>query len=152
MSTGNSTPYSLERSIHSFAFSADGRYLASGSYEAACQIWDVSTQQAVVQLVGHTGDVCSIAYFQDGKQIVSASKDAVWDVGLLEGRGEMDGWQMNLAVAGDWILGPKKGRLFWTPDTPFRHTRNTLVIGKCLKIDFSNFVHGDKWENCRKPL
>jgi len=116
----------------------------------ACQIWDASTHQSIVQLVGHTVDVDSVAFFPDGKQIMSASGDGtirVWDIELLEERGEMDGWQVK---QGDlyWIFGPKGEHLFWTK-LPFRHTRNTLVIGECLNIDFSNFVHGDEWVKCR---
>ena len=75
----------------------------------------------------------------------------VWDVELLEERGEMDEWQMEWDAEEPWILGPMRERLFWTP-LPFQHARNTLVIGDCLKIDFSNFVHGDEWVKCREPL
>jgi WD40 repeat protein len=145
-----------DMSFDSSAFSADGRFIASGTYKpTACQIWDASTHQSIVQLVGHTstGHICSVAFFPDGKQIMSASWDGtirVWDVELLEERGEMDGWQVKRGFQ-YWILGPKGEHLFWTK-LPFRHTRNTLVIGKCPKIDFSNFVHGDEWVKCREPL
>ena len=145
-----------ERAVYSFSFSADGRFLASGSFLAACHIWDTSTHQTIAQLVGHKNDVLSVAFFPDGKQLMSASEDGTirkWDVELLEERGEMDGWRMKLDMHGycQWILGPEGERLFWTP-LPFRHARNTLVIGECLKIDFSNFVHGDEWVKCREPL
>jgi WD40 repeat protein len=142
-----------EKSVLSSAFSADGRFLALGTYfPAACQIWDASTQ-TTIQLVGHIDNVLSVAFFSDGKQIMSASRDGtirVWGIDLLEERGEMDGWQ---AKRGDpnRILGPGGEYLFWT-QFPFRHTRNTLVIGECLNIDFSNFVHGDEWVKCREPL
>jgi hypothetical protein len=86
---------------------------------------------------------------------MSASRDGtirVWDVELLEERGEMDGWQVKRGDSNRyWIFGPKGEHLFWTP-LPFQHTRNTLVIGECPKIDFSNFVHGDEWVKCREPL
>ena len=143
-----------ERTVYSFSFSANGKFLASGSFRAACHIWDTSTHQNIVQLVGHKNDVLSVAFFPDGKQIMSASEDGtirVWDVALLEERGEMDGWRMELDTHGYWILGPKGEYLFWTP-LPFRHARNNLVIGECLKIDFSNFVHGDEWVKCQEPL
>jgi WD40 repeat protein len=107
----------------------------------------------IVQLVGHIDSVDSVAFFPDGKQIMSDSLDGtirVWDVELLEERGEMDGWQVKQEYP-NWILGPKGELLFWTP-LPFRHTRNTLIIGECPKIDFSNFVHGDEWVKCREPL
>jgi WD40 repeat protein len=157
LSTGSSTRLG-DNLVRSWAFSADGRFIASGTYKPmACQIWDASTHQSIVQLVGHTCDTHSVAFFPDGKQIMSASRDGtirVWDVDLLEERGEMDGWQVKYEYQLEnesWILGPKGEYLFWAP-LPFRHTRNTLIIGKCPKVDFSNFVHGDEWVKCREPL
>ena len=61
----------------------------------------------------------------------------------------MDRWKMY--CGGTWVLSPEGEFPFWTP-FPFRHMRNTLIIGNCLKIDFSNFVHGDEWVKCREPL
>jgi WD40 repeat protein len=157
LSTGSLTCLD-DNIVYSSAFSADGRYLASGTFNlAAFRIWDASTHQTVVQPVGHRDDVLSVAFFPDGKQIMSASVDGtirVWDIELLEERGEMDGWEVKQSVRDAsryWIFGPEGEYLFWTP-FPFRHTRNTLVIGECLKIDFSNFVHGDEWVKCREPL
>ena len=156
LSTGSRTYYTFgnrEPSVFSFAFSADGRFFASGSLNAAC---DPSAHQTAVQLIGHTDHVPSAAFFPDDKQIMWASHDGtnrVWDVEWLEERGKMDasGWRMKLDVDGFWILGPEGEDIFWTP-LPFRHARNTLVIGKCLKIDFSNFVHGDEWWKCQELL
>ena len=131
------------------AFSADGKFIAlKATSDRSCGIWD-TTHRTILNLVGHANGVRSVSFFPDGKQIMSVSEDGtirVWDIELLE-RGEMDGWQ----VYPDWILGPEEKRLFWTP-LPFRHTRNTLIKGKCLEIDFSNFVHGDEWVKCREPL
>ena len=159
LSTGNFTPHTfgkVEQDVLSFAFSVDGKYLASGSYRAACQIWDSSTHQTIVRLIGHNNNVVSVAFFPDGEQMMSASQDGtirVWDVELLKERGEMDGWQMEWNLDGYWILGPEGKHIFWTP-LPFVNANdlNTLVIGKCMKIDFSNFVHGDAWVKCREPL
>ena len=147
-------PFYRGEEIYSIAFSADSRLLASGSSRAACQIWDASTHHTIV-LVGHTDTVSSVAFFRDGKHIMSASEDGtirVWNIKLLEkGGGKIDGWQMEWDLDGYWIRGPEGEHLFWTP-LPFRHARNTLVIGKCMTIDFSNFVYGDDWVKCRKPL
>ena len=90
---GNNT----EQAVLSFAYSADGRFLASGSFNAACQIWDTKTHQSILQLIGPI-DVTSLAFFPDGKQLMSASKNGmirVWDIELLlEKRSEMDGRRM----------------------------------------------------------
>ena len=140
-----------------FAFSADGRFLAIEDIEASSYfIWD-TTHRAFLYFIGYISDVVSVAFFPDGKQVMSASTDGtilVWDLELREERGEMDGWRVNTSwfhKLGYWILGPMKENLFWAP-LPLRHTRNTLVKGKCLEIDFSNFVHGYEWVKCREPL
>ena len=159
MSTGSFTPHAFGDKVNAIAFSADGRFLSLGSSGAAFQIWDTSTHRMIVQLVGHTGEVSSVDFFPDGKQIMSASEDGtirVWDVhsALLEGpREEMDDWGTDDSEM-DWdgrIVGSVDECIFFTP-LPFRHARNTLVIGKCMTIDFSNFVHGDEWVKCREPL
>ena len=159
LSTGSLTRLAVgsTEEVNSLAFSSDGRFLALGSSRvtSGCQIWDASTHQIIVQLIGHTGRIYSVAFFPDGKQIMSASWDGtirLWDVELLEERGEMDDWQMYWDDPyGYWIRGPEKEHIFWTP-LPFRHARNTLVIGKYLDIDYTNFVHGDEWWKCREPL
>ena len=145
-----------EKENFSFALSTDhhGRFLALGSH-GACQIWHTKPR-TIVQLSGHIDDVTSVAFFPDGKQMMSASMDGsirVSNVELLEEREEMDRWRSSKDKDGHWILGPKKEHIFWTL-LPFRHTRNTLVIGECqcMKIDFSNFVHGDEWWKCGEPL
>ena len=162
LSTGSFTPHAFGiKDVHSLAFLADGRLIASGYYkdwdnsENFCCIWDSSIDQSILQLVGHTYGVRSVTFFRDGKEIMSASRDGtirVWDVELLEEREEIGGWRMKWPRSlMSWVLGPDGEHLFWTP-LPFRHTRNTLIIGKCLDIDFSNFVHGDEWVKCREPL
>ena len=122
----------------------------------ACQIWDTKSHQTIVKLLGHTDDVTSVAFFPDGKQIMSASKDdsiRVWDIELLEERGEMVGWQINMSKDEHWNLDPtpEKELILWTPH-PIQHPMNTLVMGGCLKVDFTNFVHGYEWWKCGEPL
>ena len=158
LSTGSFTPHALgntAQEVLSFAFSVDARFLASGSFDAACQIWDTKSHQTV-QLLGHTDDVTSVAFFPDGKQLMSASKDGtirVWDIELLEKRGEMFGWGIDLKMGGlgHWILGTDKRDILWTP-LPIQYPRNNFVMGRCLKIDFTNFVHGEEWWKCGEPL
>ena len=148
-----------KKKVFSSAFSVDGRFLASGSH-TGCQIWDIKSHDTI-KLTGHVDDVTSVAFFPDGK-MMSASKDGsirVWNIELLEESEEMDGWwtgdhgifDIRLGKHGHWIHGPEKKLIFWTP-LPFRHARNTLIIGECMKIDFTNFIHGNEWWKCREPL
>ena len=155
LSTGSFAPHAFgTKRVNSLAFLADGRLIASGYMGIACYIWDASIDQSILRLAGHLDNVRSVTFFPDGKQITSASNDGtirVWDVELLEERREMDGWRTNKDLGGYWVRGSEREHLFWSL-LPFRRTRNTLVIGKCLTIDFSNFVHGDEWVKCREPL
>ena len=157
LSTGCFTRYTFGntgQSVFSFAFLGDDRFLVSRYLRASCQIWDSKSHQTTVQILGHTDDVTSVAFFPDAKRLMSASSDGsirVWDIELLEKRGEMIGWRIDLNVDGHWILGMEKEPILWTP-LPIQHARNTLIIGKYLKIDFTNFVHGDEWWKCREPL
>ena len=157
LSTGSFTlhafPRGTEQAAFSFALSEDGRFLALGA-ASAYQIWDRETHQTIVQLLGHTDHVTSVAFFPDGKKLMTASKDGsirVWDIELLEERGEKVGWRVEFNVDKHWILDPEKGHILWTP-FPIQHPKNTVVMGRCMVIDFTNFVHGDEWWKCGEPL
>ncbi|RLS58210.1 MAG: hypothetical protein DWH91_02830 [Planctomycetota bacterium] len=56
-------------------YSPDGARLVSAGPGNSVKIWNASTGQAVLTLPGHTGDVRSVAFSEDGKQVASASAD-----------------------------------------------------------------------------
>jgi tetratricopeptide (TPR) repeat protein len=64
------------------SFSADGRRLASGSYDATVRVWDAASGQELLTLKGHTGIVYCVSFSPDGRRLASASFDQtvrVWE-------------------------------------------------------------------------
>jgi WD40 repeat protein len=85
-STGKSevtTTYSIG-GVNAVAFSADGKYLATGSDDGLAKIWDANTGQLLQTLSGHSQQINSVAFSPTDKQILlTASNDntaRLWDI------------------------------------------------------------------------
>jgi RNA polymerase sigma factor (sigma-70 family) len=73
-------------SVHSVAFSPDGRLLAWGCLDDAVHVWDLAAHAALPPLKGHRGFVAAVAFSKDGKSLASGSSDTsvlVWDTSRL---------------------------------------------------------------------
>ncbi len=69
--------------VQSFAFSPEGKYLASGSWDNTVKLWSLESQKEVTTLQGHSDYVNSVAFSPDGKYLVSGSSDdtvKLWSV------------------------------------------------------------------------
>ncbi|MBI4633745.1 MAG: caspase family protein [Deltaproteobacteria bacterium] len=69
--------------IASVAFSPDGRYALSGSYDKTIKLWEVGTGREIRTFKGHSDFVNSVAFGPDGRCLISGSKDGsirLWEV------------------------------------------------------------------------
>jgi WD40 repeat protein/uncharacterized protein YecT (DUF1311 family) len=70
--------------VNSIAFSPDGRYALSLSFNSAeMMLWDVATGKGIRTFTGHLGVIESVAFSPDGRYALSGSGDRtikMWDV------------------------------------------------------------------------
>ncbi len=72
-----------DNAVNSVAFSPDGKYVVSGSYDNTARVSEVSTGKEIARMT-HDGEVYTVAFSPDGKYVVSGSNDntaRVWEAG-----------------------------------------------------------------------
>lgn len=68
--------------VASLSFSRDGKFLLTGSWDSAIQIWDATTNEAVGELTGHMGSIRAIRFSAEGNRIATAGSNRslkIWD-------------------------------------------------------------------------
>jgi len=69
--------------VSAVQLSADGKIIASGSYDGIVRIWDAKSGLCIKTLAGHKGSIWSLAVTSDGKHVVSGGTDKtlrVWNI------------------------------------------------------------------------
>ena len=72
-----------QQAVNHIAFSPDGRFFASASFDKKVKIWNGYSGDFLVTLTGHVGAVYQIAWSGDSRYLVTASKDStakLWEV------------------------------------------------------------------------
>ncbi|KAJ6487419.1 WD40-repeat-containing domain protein [Mycena vitilis] len=145
--------------VCSVAYSADGKYIVSGSCDSTIRIWDAeSGEQLGAPLEGHTDYVWSVAFSPNGKHIVSGSDDKsvrIWDAergeqlgDALEGHSDRvnsvafspngkhivsgsGGKSVRLwdAESGQQLGGPLEGHTDWVQSVAFSPNGKHIVSG-----------------------
>ncbi|CAE7606402.1 NLE1 [Symbiodinium sp. CCMP2456] len=95
-----------QKIVNQVAFSPDGRWFASASFDKSVRLWDGRTGKYVHAFRGHVGDVYQLAWSGDSRLLVSVSKDSTakcWDIGRRKLQEDLPG-HADEVYAVDWSL------------------------------------------------
>jgi ribosome assembly protein 4 len=90
--------------VNHVAFSPDGRFLASASFDKSVKLWNGITGQFLSSLRGHVGRVYQVAWSADSRLLMSSSQDStlkVWDVRTRSLKQDLPG-HFDEVYAVDW--------------------------------------------------
>ena len=69
--------------INLAAFSPDGRYFATASYDHTARIWNATTGAQIGKTLNHTGPCTTASFSPDGRKLLTVGEDGLamlWDV------------------------------------------------------------------------
>ncbi|CUA77950.1 Transcription initiation factor TFIID subunit 5 [Rhizoctonia solani] len=163
--------------IISSAFSADSRYLVTGSKDRTICVWDLKKAELVgVPFRGHARDVTSVALSPDASRVVSCSDSwydetvRIWSMhcAMIPAPAPpnssteqslhhspdpiLEGW----AIREDgWVRNSSSAMLFWIPSDlasihawPSPHAEFIITKKGILQIVQKELYLGDRWSRC----
>jgi len=95
-----------QKIVNQVAFSPDGRWFASASFDRSVRLWDGRTGRHVHAFRGHVGDVYQLAWSADSRLLMSGSKDSTvkcWSISKLKLEEDLPG-HADEVYAVDWAL------------------------------------------------
>ncbi|CAE6362392.1 unnamed protein product [Rhizoctonia solani] len=161
--------------IISSAFSADSRYLVTGSLDRTICVWDLNKAELVgVPFRGHGSDVISVALFPDASRVVSCCYDdetiRIWNTHCAmiptpappNSSAEqplrhspdpiLEGWTIR---EDGWVMNRSSAMLFWIPSDlasidawPSPHAEFIITKNGILHIVQKELYFGDRWSRC----
>jgi len=69
--------------VASLALTADGRYVATGSFDKTAKLWEVESGKEIRTFSGHSDAVCSVVLGADGMYLATGGEDAttrIWNL------------------------------------------------------------------------
>ena len=79
---GHPTPHETRIGETSVAFSADGRWLATGHIDHTARIWELATGKEARRLTGHDANVSGVSFARDGRTLLTTAglEVLLWDL------------------------------------------------------------------------
>ena len=134
--------------VESVAFSHNGHFVMSGSWDKTVRIWNTAISQSTYMLTGHVAAVKSVAISRNDKFMVSGSKDTtvrMWDTATGELLHELKGHEdevESVAISPDSrdvASASHAGEVrVWTKDGVIEHKFECLANKALYDLAFSN--------------
>ena len=144
--------------VMSVAFSHGGEHVVSGPWVHTARIWDTETGQTVSDpFEVHMASARSVTFSPNGQRVVSSlsSQFPVMNsaqVAFNDAENTRMFTDQSTLDFDGWIQGPHSELLFWVPPqnrAGLWWPSNISVLARSsTKIDFSRFLHGDRWTRC----